>query len=521
MRLERARDLRTDRVNRSVRRSKPHTHVARLLSGQGGARLEPDVRAVMEASLGADFSSVRVHTGQTAQESAQLLHATAYTVGRDVAFARGTFAPRSAAGQELLAHELAHVVQNGAGTGPVGRSVGSLSVSEPTDATEREAREAARAVASGRTFRVTRSAAAQEVARCGGTTHPGCPCAEDESPLFVQRQVMAPPRPPVMAPPRPAVPEYEDLYTDVPVPEPGKDIVPRTGERYAHHDPALGELLDMLEAEGKREAAVAGAEVPQATLERGGRPPDFITVAGRGAIATESGTVRHVIYLFHILDAIEYDVAQATTEEELEAIAGTYFPTMRQRIGKAPRPIQQKKGRLDIRRIHIAPDLDPGGEKRSKGFHDAVKKKGVRAPKRVRAAEYERNGCIFRAMSGAWGRDPVATFYCQEVTHTENEVRVMSPEYPEGVVFDALVGDTAYECKCGYTSYVRNFGSKAWWAEWGRDKMDEQMMRHQRVTQQCGLQYRYMVSNKELASLLRDRWGFGVTVLHMPSDLCD
>lgn len=519
--LEHPQDRRVDRGKQSVRR-RPRTRVTRLLSRQEGAPLEPRVRAVMEARLGADFSTVRIHTGQRAQEAAESLHATAYTVGKDVAFARGAFAPGDAAGQELLAHELAHVAQNGTGAArPVGGPHRALVLSEPTDAAEREARAAGRAVASGRTFRVTHSVTPPKLARCGGTTHPGCPCEEDESPVLVQRQTMTLPR---TAPPQ----QYQAPFTGH-IPLPGRpapgtvrrpDVEPRTGQRYALRDPALGELLDMLEAQGESEAAVAGAEVPQATLDRGGRPPDFLTIAGRGAIATESGTVRHAVYFFHILDAIEHDVAQATTEEDLESVAATYIPTVRQLIGKAPRPLAQPKGRLDVRRIRIAPTLDPGGEKRRKTFHEAVRRKGVSAPRRVIGAEYERNGCTFRAMSGAWGRDPVATFYCQEVTRTDHEVRVMPPGDPEGVVFDALAGNTAYECKCGYASYVRNYGSAAWWARWQRDKVDEQMLRHQRVARECGLQYRYMVSDKELAALLRDRWGFGVTVLHAPSDLC-
>ncbi|WP_406224103.1 hypothetical protein [Streptomyces canus] len=369
---------------------------------------------------------------------------------------------------------------------------------------------------------MTQRAVPHAVARCGGTTHLGCPCAEDESPLFIQRQTLTLPR---TAPPQ----QYETPYTGhIPLPgrpAPGSvrrpDVEPRTGQRYARNDPALGELLDMLEARGKTESIIASAEVPQATLDRGGRPPDFLTVAGRGAILTESGPVRRTVYLFHILDAIEYDVAAATTEEDLESVEATYFPTVRQLIGKAPRPLRQRKGQLDVGRIRIPSTLDPGGEKRRKTFHEAVRRKGVRAPGRVLGAEYERNGCTFRAMSGAWGRDPVATFYCHEVTGTQHEVRVMSPDDPEGVVFDALVGNTAYECKCGYASYVRNYSSAAWWAQWQRDKMDEQMLRHQRVTGQCGLQYRYMVSNEELANLLRARWGFGVTVMYEPSDLCD
>lgn len=177
------------RERRRERGAGPRAQVARLLSGRGGVPLEPGVRAVMEARLGADFAGVRIHTGQVAQEAAQSLDAVAYTVGRDVAFARGAFDPRSSGGRETLAHELAHVAQSG-GVVAGGRSAvsGPLSVSEPTDASERQASDAARAVVSGGFHQVVRRTPESAAARCGGTTRSGRPCAEDEPALHVRRQ---------------------------------------------------------------------------------------------------------------------------------------------------------------------------------------------------------------------------------------------------------------------------------------------------------------------------------------------
>ena len=84
----------------------------------GGQPLEPAVRGDMERSFGQDFSGVRVHTGQAAQQSAKALGAHAYTIGRDIAFGAGQYAPHSQAGKRLLSHELAHVVQQGAAGAP-------------------------------------------------------------------------------------------------------------------------------------------------------------------------------------------------------------------------------------------------------------------------------------------------------------------------------------------------------------------------------------------------------------------
>lgn len=84
--------------------------VATALRGHGRP-LERDVRRDMEQSFGADFSGVRVHDGAAAAASARDVTAHAYTVGRDIVFAEGRYAPRSAGGRRLLAHELAHVTQ--------------------------------------------------------------------------------------------------------------------------------------------------------------------------------------------------------------------------------------------------------------------------------------------------------------------------------------------------------------------------------------------------------------------------
>jgi hypothetical protein len=78
-----------------------------------GEPLSRTVRAFFEPRFGQDFGSVRVHTGVRAAESAQAVGALAFTVGSDIVFGAGQFSTQTAAGQSLLAHELAHVVQQG------------------------------------------------------------------------------------------------------------------------------------------------------------------------------------------------------------------------------------------------------------------------------------------------------------------------------------------------------------------------------------------------------------------------
>ncbi len=99
-----------------------------------GEPLNESTRAFMEPRFGHDFSGVRVHTDARAAESAGAVNAHAYTVGRDVVFAPGQYQPSTEAGNALIAHELSHVLQQ-EGTD----SQTAKAISDPADASEREA----------------------------------------------------------------------------------------------------------------------------------------------------------------------------------------------------------------------------------------------------------------------------------------------------------------------------------------------------------------------------------------------
>jgi hypothetical protein len=79
--------------------------------GANGEPLPPDVQYRAERQFGLDLSHVRVHHDDAAATAARALSAHAFTIGRHVAFDRGAYAPRTGTGMRLLAHELAHVVQ--------------------------------------------------------------------------------------------------------------------------------------------------------------------------------------------------------------------------------------------------------------------------------------------------------------------------------------------------------------------------------------------------------------------------
>lgn len=82
-----------------------------------GSPLPPAVRADMEQRSGFDFASVRIHSDSDAARSARDLSARAYTVGDHIVFGAGEYQPGSTVGRRLLAHELAHVVQQRSGVG--------------------------------------------------------------------------------------------------------------------------------------------------------------------------------------------------------------------------------------------------------------------------------------------------------------------------------------------------------------------------------------------------------------------
>lgn len=87
---------------------------SRLNSTKGdGNALPRDTRVMMGLSLGADFSSVKIHTDEKAVQMSQQLHAQAFTHGSDIYFNKGKYDPSSSGGKHLLAHELTHVVQQG------------------------------------------------------------------------------------------------------------------------------------------------------------------------------------------------------------------------------------------------------------------------------------------------------------------------------------------------------------------------------------------------------------------------
>src|SRR3954471_15648673 len=92
-------------------------NVANRVADAAGEALPETVRQVMEPRFGHDFSDVRIHADPQAAGAARGAGARAYTIGADVVFGPGEYRPHTESGRRLIAHELAHVVQQARGGG--------------------------------------------------------------------------------------------------------------------------------------------------------------------------------------------------------------------------------------------------------------------------------------------------------------------------------------------------------------------------------------------------------------------
>jgi hypothetical protein len=125
--------------------------------GSSGTGLPGELRGRLEGSLGVPLDGVRVHTGDASASAASSIHARAYAVGQDIHFGAHQYAPGTPSGDYLIAHEVAHTVQQRGGAGSI--AMDSLDVSSPGDAHEIEADAFADAFSRGERAPVTGSGA--------------------------------------------------------------------------------------------------------------------------------------------------------------------------------------------------------------------------------------------------------------------------------------------------------------------------------------------------------------------------
>jgi outer membrane protein OmpA-like peptidoglycan-associated protein len=140
-----------------------------------------ETRAFMEPRFNHDFGRVRVHADDQAAESARSLGAAAYTVGQHVVFNDQRYQPLTRLGRELIAHELAHTIQQ-EGQNPEGHS--ALSLTSPADASEREAAGVAASAANGTPVAINSRQPVSVQQSPDPTSAPHLDLAESASPIM-------------------------------------------------------------------------------------------------------------------------------------------------------------------------------------------------------------------------------------------------------------------------------------------------------------------------------------------------
>lgn len=162
--------------------------VHQVIGSGGGSALDDGTRASMEKSFGADFSSVRIHSGSQAAAAAKSVQAHAFTVGDNIVMGEG----KSPSDTRTLAHELTHVVQQRSGDVP-GESIGNgIKLSDPGDWAERQAEATADKVISSQSSPAAGHDHAAPAAGAAGVQREAA--AQEEEPLqgsFVQREAAA------------------------------------------------------------------------------------------------------------------------------------------------------------------------------------------------------------------------------------------------------------------------------------------------------------------------------------------
>jgi hypothetical protein len=278
----------------------------------------------MEPRFGHDFSKLRVHTDAKAAESAQAMNALAYTVGHDVVFGAAEYPPQSVEGRRLLAHELAHVVQQQQHSGnPTTLMIG------PSDSVlEHEADRAASDVAAGGIVaRLSASSTSRSVQRKGGGSVGVVP-----QPVGTQLPVQPDPdSPKVMY-------ERSQLYG------------------------------------ARRRLGMLALQDPLPTLQSGGSPPDFITKTDRTQqrYALGGRYVETPTYQLHVLDAIEYWTEQAANDDDILMVVRVYMPdVLRTLVPDAPPTADA----VDIRLLE---SIDPGGKARLAAWNRGLEKRKKR-----------------------------------------------------------------------------------------------------------------------------------------------
>jgi hypothetical protein len=283
-----------------------------------GRPLELTLKQDMEQRFGHDFSRVRVHSGAAAEQSARDVNAQAYSRGQDIVFGAGRFIPGTHEGRRLIAHELTHVVQQSNDVASAtGGGIARFAEEEPVETMVEPEAET-----------VT---------------------AEEQKEFDREREAGAIPK-------------------DSLGPTPYHDRGARTNWQGA---------FEFRQKQAEAQMRQGMLERPMAVLFSGGDPPDFVTEGAPASTLGTEGETRYTPHFFHILDAIEYYVALAGTDQQLMLVFESAFADLRRKpdqISVKPLAI----GWAPMNYVDLPSDLDPGGTKRVEAFKRGLVKRNRR-----------------------------------------------------------------------------------------------------------------------------------------------
>jgi hypothetical protein len=337
---------------------------------------------------------------------------------------------------------------------------------------------------------------------------------------------------------------WRDISLGKPEPPAGPEEPPLGEERGPAAKEWLGQLTPLWLDRARREL-----ERPVATLARGGGTPTFITSeVPRVHRFHWNGKTWPVTYKprrLHVLDGIESEVSRARTQSDLRRILSKYLGFWPEELIIEPLIPEMPP--------YFPDDLDPGAVERRRAYDRAVSARTIVMPElaKVPSARARRKrtkkGCSIEyerpSLGGNATADLYATLYCRfgDRYIGEARVRVLGPggAIVDSIQYDAVVGDTAYECKCGY-SWVAdlfysadprkreravNFLENPMADVPGRARRGEkpglivQLRHQQQVAEACGLDFIYVVSSGAFAQVLGE-WAPGLQVDCQSESMC-
>lgn len=499
-----------------------------------GQPLDGLSRAFFEPRFGRDFSQVRVHRGAAAEHSAQDVNARAYTVEHSIVFGAGAPAPVTDDGRRLLAHELTHVVQQaGNRTGP------GLTPRSAADATlARDGGEEAR----DEDFEPAEGG--EEAAEGEGgsvfTRPPGRTYTPGPNDRLEGNQT-----PPAATNPT------EDWRPDpnpAVSPSPYRDEGSRTkwgaATQYAAAQKQAAGLRYNLES------------TPTATLDRGGRAPDFVTISPKTAYydvtavdayvwdELKHARIEYSPRYFHLLDAIDYDFALATTPDEEIGVLLSYVPELiptpraglpldyvfndRMYHPKLPRG-QRAIGRFVIYDLVTKATLDARVSEFAAQFTKRRRQEREQAEAAV-LAEAENvalKGGKRKQGACTWKRTSPPSGNKYQDYHNKFAQHVAAAK-GFGKVTDELTYTTPEGVSYPFDTYNPSNKKEVWevktYHEWTSETgiatapfriknfseriqdLEEQRLRGLYIASRCNLNFRYVVDNYQALNGLRDAW---------------